>query len=327
MPRLAVLSNAASRGNARGRWALWRAAAPDVVQAVTRHVDDVGEAVDALLAADCDALAVDGGDGTLQSLLTHCLRHDLLERLPPLAVIPGGTTNMCAQDLSGTGRFGAALRASLALRARPVERWSLQERALLVVEAGDASRHAGLFFGLGDLVRGVEAWQASLRHGLLAGTVGVGVAVARTAWGIARRRPPFDAATGVTLACDDTPAAHLALSALMVTTLERLVLGMRPSWGDARGTLLCTSLVARPPRLLRTLPLALWGAGGRLRAEDGYACTRAERVVVDLDERWLLDGEVIDAPGPLRISASAPLRFVRLCETPAPWWRRDGELR
>lgn len=327
MARLAVLSNAASRGNARGRWAVWRAAAPDVVQVVTHHVDELDAAIDTLLAADADALVVDGGDGTLQTLLTHCLRRDLLTRLPPLVVMPGGTTNMGAQDLSGAARFGAALRAALALRALPVERWSLHERPIVLVETADASRYAGLFFGLGDLVRGVEAWQASLRHGLMAGTVGVGTAVARTAWGIARRRAPFDRATDVRLRFDDGPAAELALSALMVTTLERLVLGMRPSWGDTHGALLCTSLAARPPRLLRTLPLALWGAGARLRPDDGYACTRAERLVLELHEGWLLDGEVLAAPAPLTLSASAPLRFVRLHDERAAWWGRDGVRR
>lgn len=323
MPRLAVLSNAASGGNAHGRWALWSAAGPHLDHALTHHVDALPAALERLLEAAPDVLAIDGGDGTLQSLLTHCLRHDLLQQLPPLAVLPGGTTNACALDLSATGRFGRARRAFLALQTLPLEAWPLHERPTLLIDARDA-RYCGLFFGAGDVVRGVELWRATLRETAWAGTIGVANAVARTAIGIARRQPPFDAPTSVSLSLDGAAPSTLQLSALMVTSLERLMLRMRPMWGDGSGPLACTWLDARPPRLLRTLPLALWGAGARLGPDDGYGSTRGARVDVVLDEPWLLDGEVVQESGALAITASAPLRFVRLGEVPLPLLGRDG---
>ena len=310
--RLAVLSNAGSRANRNGRWSLLSLDGLGGPHAVTHAVEELPAALDTLLAARPDALAVNGGDGTLQALLTEAARRGALAELPPLAVLPGGTTNMSAHDLSGVARLREALRAFAGLRDRPADAWPIAWRPVVEVQAGDGRRYAGLFFGLGTVVRGVELWQQALRRRRRAGDLGVAVAVGRVMWGMARRHPPFDGATPLALGFDDEPGTDTAVSALMVTTLARLTLRMRPYWGDGVGPLTSTWMDARPQRLLRRLPPLLWGHASGLPADAGYHSRRASRLTIAVDDPWLLDGEVLRSPGPLVVEASRPLAFLEL---------------
>lgn len=310
--RLAVLSNANGGGRARRRVLRALDEAAGVTHAVTHSVDEVPAALDALLAVRPAALAVHGGDGTLQTLLTEWIRRGDGVTLPPLAVLPGGTTNMSARDLSGAGRLTRQLRTYLALSEVAPERWRTLDRPVLAVQGADGAFHAGLFLGLGAVVRGVELWQRALRQGVRAGDWGVGVAVARAAWGLIRRHPAYAAPVQVGITIDDAVVEQADVSALMVTALHGLVLGMRPYWGEGTGPLACTWMGERAARLALHLPQALWGRGGRIPATAGFRSRRAARVRLDVDAPWLLDGEVLPASGPLALAATPPLRFVVL---------------
>jgi diacylglycerol kinase (ATP) len=309
--RLAVLSNAGSRGNRGGRWARLPLDGLGGPSLLTRSLDELPAALDAILAARPDAIAVNGGDGTLQTMLTACARMGALGDLPPIAVLPGGTTNMSAHDLSGVGHLRRALRAYAALRALPREAWPVVHRPILAIETGDGA-YAGLFVGLGAVVRGVEYWQAALRTRARGGDLGVALAVARSLWGLARQRPPFDRPTRVGLAFDGAAPAPTEVSALMVTSLDRMPIGMRPYWGDHRGPLVSTWMDARPHRPLRFLPPLLWGHVRGLPADGGYHSLRATSAVLDVDDTWLLDGELQNAPGPLVVRVGGPLSFLDL---------------
>ena len=309
--RLAVLSNGDSRGNRGGRWArlpLHDLGGPSLL---TRSLDELPAALDALLEARPDALAVNGGDGTLQTLLAECVRRGVLGELPPIAVLPGGTTNMCAHDLSGAWNLRRALHAYAALRDRPRADWPVVRRPILRIETGDGPT-AGTFVGLGAVVRGVEYWQHALRRRPRGGDLGVAWAIARSLWRMARRKPPFDRPTPVGLGFDGAAPASTEVSALALTTLDRLPLGMRPYWGDHRGPMVATWMDAHPQRPLRYVPPLLWGRVGGLPAHGGYHSLRATSAVLEVDETWLLDGELQSAPGPLAVTVGGPLDFLDL---------------
>ncbi len=313
MNRLAVLSNAASRANRAGGLASLALDGLELVTHVVTHtVDDVPQALDTLLAAEPDAVAVNGGDGTIQTLLTACLRRRDVALLPPLAVLPGGTTNMNARDLGGGGERRQALHDFLALRELPRRHWLLRHRPVLHIEVQGAEVYAGLFFGIGVVVRGVEFWQRSLRRGPLAVELGLGAAIARSAWGLVRRQPPFDVATTITMQLGTEPERQLEVSCLIVSALDELILGFRPFWGPGAGPLACTWMDARPEQFLRHLSALRRGDEARLAGLDGYHSQRTPSLTLDVAEPWLLDGEVVDAPGRLDIRASAPLAFIDL---------------
>ncbi|MBW6457096.1 MAG: hypothetical protein K0A98_14540 [Trueperaceae bacterium] len=309
--RLAVLSNAASRGNRGGRWARLPLAGLGGPSLLTHGLDELPAALDAILDARPDAIAVNGGDGTLQTLLAECARRGVLAELPPIAVLPGGTTNMCAHDLSGVWHLRRALRAYAALRDLPRSAWPVVRRPILAIETRDGVT-AGTLIGLGAVVRGVEYWQQVLRRRARGGDLGVAWAIFRSLWGMVRRQPPFDRPTPVGLGFDGVPPGRVDVSALILTTLDHLPIGMRPYWGDHSGPLVSTWMNARPHRPLRHVPPLLWGRVRGLPANGGYHSLRATSAVLEVDETWLLDGELQAAAGPLAVTVGGPLAFLDL---------------
>ncbi|MDZ7826711.1 MAG: diacylglycerol kinase family protein [Gammaproteobacteria bacterium] len=96
---MAILSNAGS-GRNRGRNALLRTldAVSGVHHRITRSAEEVDAALAELLAPAPAVLAVNGGDGTVQAVLT-ALEQRGGGDCPPLAILPAGSTNMTAHDL------------------------------------------------------------------------------------------------------------------------------------------------------------------------------------------------------------------------------------
>ncbi|TVS16440.1 MAG: hypothetical protein EA417_09860 [Gammaproteobacteria bacterium] len=315
MNRLVILSNPDSGGN---RAAEARFATLGGISGVEHHVTGSREALPDLLAGIVasrpSALAVNGGDGTLQAVLTALLSRDDLT-VPPLYALPGGSTNMSARDLGSGPSLRAALRAFLSLRDRPETIWPVEQRPVLELRSDSGAFYAGLFFGVGTIVRGAEFWARELGAARRTGEFAAGAVFARGAWGLMRRQPPFADGTALRLRCGDVSmeaASDLRVSLLFVTVMRRLFLGMTPFWGQGSGALACTWLDDPPRRLLRRLPALLRGRGPQLRPDEGYHSRRTDRVSLSLDESWLLDGELHSGGGRLMLAPSRPLPFIDL---------------
>ena len=73
---------------------------PDVLHVETNSADVVPEALADLARQEFDLLVVNGGDGTLQCALTEILENRAFDgRIPMIAPLRGGRTNMSAGDL------------------------------------------------------------------------------------------------------------------------------------------------------------------------------------------------------------------------------------
>lgn len=312
MNRVAILSNAGS-GRNRRRNALLRTldALSGVHHRITRSADEIDEALAELLAPAPAVLAVNGGDGTVQAVLTALERRGE-DACPPLAILPAGSTNMTAHDLRCGGPLHARLADLLALRDRPRESWRLAARQPLNVGDDEGGIRVGFFFGLGTIVRGIDFWQRSLARGRGAGEWGAGFALVRAAWGIARGEPPFAEPVRARLGIDGGEPQPRELMFLLVTPMQRLFLGLTPFWGPGPGPLSMTWVDRRPARFVRRIPALLRGRGEQLPEADGFHGCRPGEVVVEPEESWVIDGEVFPACGRLRLQPGRPRRFLEL---------------
>jgi hypothetical protein len=92
---------------------------------------------------------------------------------------------------------------------------------------------------------------------------------------------------------DDNPPQQFDSLVVLVSTLERLFLGLYPYWGSEAGPLHYTGVRVRPRYLLRALPSILRGRGGAYGTpENGFYSHNAHEIKLNLAGGFTLDGQL-----------------------------------
>ena len=319
--RLALISNALSRYNREHLSAVMAQAATLGIEA---HVIDAAmlatpALLDALLVqfADrgVDTLIVNGGDGTLDLVLTRLrVVAALASWCPAIILLRGGTTNMTHRDV---GFGGDPVRALEKIITRNDAHWSITTRDLLCLSGGDLpSPHYGFFFGTHAIVRGIHHARSSWQRRGITGVFGEAAMIGSAIVALLRGRVanhPLLAPTPITLTLDGAVHAmpHIAL---ILTTLDRLLLGIRlPA-----STMPLRGIVIRPEGdgLLRRLP-TLWRthqtAWPGLTDPVPLRYWTGETLALAMDGEVTLDGEIFRcrASAPLRMTVASPVRFLQ----------------
>lgn len=244
-------------------------------------------------------LVVDGGDGTLQAVLTALYAEQRSWR-PNLAVLAGGMTNMFA------GVAGLKDEPVTALtRLSQGEAMETLRQPVLRVGFGDDLR-CGIFLAMGGVLSAIRMCRREVHaRGLTAG-----VAVAATLGAVVAKRAlmkPEDedeifhaydiAVTAPDAARDDAPKLMLVAS-----TAERLSLGIRPFWASEPGPLHISWIRHPAPGLLRHAPALLRGHAPRGRGAQHLVSAAGGAFTLDTGEDFTLDGEIYDAPANRRLT-------------------------
>ncbi len=325
--RLGLFSNGQA-GLSRASPAALRQAlgnAPEVVQVTTRSSADVPAALACLARQGVTLLAVNGGDGTLQRVLTEVLAGSIFEPLPAIAPLPGGRTNMSATDIGSTAPPAAGLVALLrALRTDTLERRVVQRPVLRVDSGPGTSPQYGMFFGAGVIQRALAFKHQLYPQRRLQGLFGAGLFLGGALLRVASGSPDgIFAPDDIGLAfnrpalAEETPGEQLAkkpFQLVMATTLERLLLRIRPFWGTEQAPLRFTAIAAGAVRS----PVAAWKVLRGLppppaALDSGYCSHNVERLTMQLDCGFTLDGELFEPqPGrTLHLATDHRLRFIR----------------
>lgn len=317
MLALGLISNPRSQQNKRGMPRLQAAA--DALPGLRHHrLEAIGELPEVLAdfaRREIGILAVAGGDGTVQAAMTELLeRRPFGERPPVLALLPRGMTNMTAADVGLRGGPERNLRRLGALAAEGGLEPHLRRRAILRLEgiAGTPPQR-GMFFGAAGIQQAIEICRRRV-HSLGAEAnwaAGLTLAGLLLGWALGTSR---DALAGepVGTAFDGGPESLRQELLVLVTTLDRLVLGSRPFWNQGGGPLRYSAVAHPPERLLLQVRKVLYG-GERRRLPEGYRSRGAETVTLRLQGAFTLDGERYepDPARPLLISAADSLSFLR----------------
>lgn len=294
----------------------------DISHVETSAAGAVPEALAELANEDVELLVVNGGDGTLSYALSEILGEGAFGgRVPLLAVLRGGRTNMTALDL-GTNRDSVRAMAGLIecvqngggvrdVVVRPVLRVQYGRDS-----ASNSTTRYGMFFGAGVIHRGIELVQrtfAKHRQGVFGASIVSAVLLARMA--ILGDSQGVLAPDKIGILADGMALDRTESALVMATSLDRLFLRMRPFWGEGAGGVHLTAVAANAPGFARALPGILAGRPGeRVNEENGYLSRNADRVHLRMDCGFTVDGELVD-PAPDRIvslSAHDRLQFVRI---------------
>ena len=316
--RIAVLNNLrAGRSNAEvSRVLSLLRSYPDVLHIETDSVRALPEALAEIARHNVNLLVVNGGDGTLQFTLTEILAGGEFERVPMIAPLRGGRTNMTALDLGARRNPVKGLRGLLedARAGRLAER--IVETPVLRFET-HKSRHLqyGMFFGAGTIHRAIELTHRLFPPGRSQGVFGAGIVTG----GLLLRASMQDRKGVLTpdkiqILLDGEMVPHGEFYLVIASALQRLFLRMNPFWGDGPGGVRFTSLASNASRMRAAVPGILRGRPRPfVTSENGFTSANARRAELRLDSGFTIDGEFF---GPMSdevvtITADRRVTFVR----------------
>jgi hypothetical protein len=277
--------------------------------------EDIGAATQALLDAGCELIVVNGGDGTVQAVLTGLFRREPLNGLPLLAVLPGGTTNMVAADIGAMTRPVPALQRLLGTARDGRLGGAAVRRPVMRVETTPgAAPIFSMFFGTGAIYHGIRFCRHYVATLGMRGEVGPGVALAVFLGKIALGHggsmfPPLHLSGRF----DGRPLQPGAYLGALVSTVSRQFLGLRPFWGTEPAPLKFTALSYSPQHLWRAAPAVMRGRPNRfVRPEYGYTSHNAHELELHLDCGFTLDGELHTprAGTPVRLRSGYTASFL-----------------
>lgn len=322
-PRLAglslgILRNPRSGANLRAASAMDRvlAAHPGIPCREVQGPPSVALALREMAERGVNVIAISGGDGTVHAVLDTVLGASPFARLPLLAVLRGGTANMTARDIGMRGRQDRALAALIQCVAQEGDGLVVTGRTVMRIDpgAGRAPLH-GMFFGAAAISQGIEYCKRNVHTLGLRGEIGPAVTVARFVIAMARGERAIMSPVPLTVAIDGGPATAFECEIVQVTTLQHLVLGLRPYWGTEAAPLHYASVRASPKHWIKALPGLLTGRPNRyVTPANGYDSHNAHRIVMGLDSSFFVDGEIFSpTPGvPLTLTAGGTVECVTL---------------
>ncbi len=322
MARVALLSNPRSSGN--------RAQLPRVRSFCARHSDifhyevedvsQIGEAMRTIARVQPAVLVINGGDGTVQTALTEMYHGGHFGATPPpVAVLPNGKTNLIALDLGAAGDPLIALERVMELAQSGLEE-HIVARELISMSHGESGGRPviGMFLGGGGLADSIlfcrhKVYPLGLPNGFSHALTAFAV-VLSLIFGIrAAFLPPRPSMVKVSLLRQGQLQGRFSL--LIVTTLERMLLGSTTEKRAASDGLLKLMLVDhRPLALVGAIAAGVFGVLGRRRM-TGVHVERGDEIRIEGQRpSVVLDGEIFRASegGAIVLTPTAPMPFLRL---------------
>lgn len=308
MTRLGLIRNPRSRRNQGGL----KPAPAGLIEARPDTPEALAEALEQFRRVGVDLLVIDGGDGTVRDVLT-ALGRGWSGSPPALAILPSGKTNVIAADVGVRGLRADALErvrkssaeGRLKRTIRPtlrIDRPGLADGALF-----------GFVFGTGAYARATDlALTTSMRKGR--GRSAVARALAQAAYGamFGRERSAWLEGEALDVHVDGSPRPGGRRFLYMATSLDRLMLGIWPFWGEGSAPIKILDVAAPPKRLLGALPAVVRGRPRPWMEAAGYRSERSGTVSLRLPGPFILDGEAFEpgTHGQVTLSADQQMVFV-----------------
>jgi diacylglycerol kinase (ATP) len=288
---------------------------PVIHHCITYSPSDIAPALQELAALNIEVLAINGGDGTVSAILGELLESQLFAQPPLIALLPGGTANMNAGDIGVRGSLQMAVErfCQWCKGERDISGKVAQRELLRVLIGNNRPPRYGMFLGSGAVVHGAEYAHQEIHSRGLRDDFSLALGTLRTVWGVLRDDPTFNRHVAITLTLDDGPPTQYDTLILAVSTLQRLAFGMRPFWSTEPGAIRLTLMAQGCTRFARTFFSIVRGRPSRNAIPaSGYHSHNASRIRLAMKGKINLDGELLEIDDAVDISASAPLRFLRL---------------
>ncbi len=317
--RVGILHNPLSGRNQRN---------PEVISAVREVADttsfsevitpeDIHKALMDFSRHQVSTLLINGGDGTIQATIDALFNHRPFDLLPQLAILPAGTANMIAGDV-GLGPFAKHTLQKFFKESRSDNPgWVVAKRPVLRIQFHPHRQPMhGMFFGAGALCHGTQMGRETKQSIGRLGEWGAGLIFLKFLLALATGSKKGLSPVSIGMSMPDGHLKHEDYVIVLVTTLDRLILGLKPFWDSSEHPLRLTSVQVPFRHFWRVLPTALRGKAHSLALpQNGYLSKNLPEVRFLMKDGFVLDGEVYPAPAheeTLHLDSSGELSFLCL---------------
>jgi hypothetical protein len=292
---------------------------PDIFHYEVEEVGQVSRALEMIARVKPKVLVINGGDGTVQAALTELYHGGHFEGTPPpVAVLPNGKTNLIALDLGAGGSPLEALENILQLAHGDLSD-NIVPRELIALSDGSENARPviGMFLGGAGLADTIlycrhKIYPLGLPNGISHLLTVFAVIFSAVLGMKADFLPPKSNAVRISMLRDGELVGRF--SVLVVTTLEKLLMGGRAGVGQSTGQLKLLAVDQRPIAILRVIWASLIGLLGKKRY-TGVHVTAGDMIRIESDNSSVvLDGEVFETRHghPIVLRPTPPVPFLKL---------------
>lgn len=272
--------------------------------AILRDVGDfsgVDKLVQDALTAKAEHIVIEGGDGTVQGVLTEFLRHEKARNLPIFTLVPGGNTNQVARNIGLSAATPQAV-------AKALSRGSITKAPLLRIKDKAGRKYYGFLFSSGALPQMTDYTKDNIHERGVGGSLAVIGGILKGVSGDGELMQPTKVKLNInTGSTQKLRGPHLGT---IVTTLPGLMLKLDPFWGEGNRPLRVTYVAGNYQKLVRNVA-GLWlGKKNKDRSADGMHSWTADGLKYRYKGPCVMDGELLDLTKSFKISATRPIRFA-----------------
>lgn len=263
-------------------------------------------------AQNIDTVFIEGGDGTIQGVLTEIiLQSDSFKSLPNFVLLPGGMTNLVASNI---GLKRPTPKKVTEIVQTPERQKSNSLPLLRIDQSENNASHFGFLLSTGALPAATQFCLDEIHTQGIGGSAAVRATLLKVLFGPKEKRAEIMTPTPIQLRMNNNVINGDHLTSV-ATTLPKLIIGINPFWGTDDGPVHLTFVdpdirhkflnIARmfKPKQSRRAIAAL--------ERDGFRSWNIEDAIFVHDGPLVLDGEVLPlSKGPIKLSASQPLNFL-----------------
>lgn len=259
-----------------------------------------------------ETIFIEGGDGTIQGVLTETIRQMAqFEIQPSFVLLAGGMTNLVAANI-GLKRPSVSKISSII--QNPEGRKSNSLPLLHIEQDGGKTSHFGFLLSTGALPAATRYCLDEIHTKGIGGSAAVGTTLFKVLFGPKEKRREIMAPTPIELQMNAKTIEGDHLTSV-ATTLPKLIIGINPFWGEDDAPVHLT--YADPDVRHKFINIARMfkkRQSSRARASlarDGFHSWNIESATLIHDGPLVLDGEELPLTSdPIKLSSSEPLTFL-----------------
>jgi len=267
-------------------------------------------ALDEFAEKRLELLVIIAGDGTFHAVLSHLFGKQAFAIMPVLCPIPAGTTNMTAHDFGISAKPVQLLRSLAPLLADWPAGKLIERPVLKVVQAGGRPLY-GMFFGAGLIVEGVKFFKRNIQTRGITGEGASAIVILRYLFSLLFNSAAYGWPFSIRQNDDELVSGNYLLA--LASTLDRLLLGIKPYWGEEPAPIHTTVVRQARPGLWYKIPLLLAGCVRHLKKDHAYASHNLDTLAIRMSGDFIIDGEIYTAAaggGAVQITAADTIKIL-----------------